>query len=121
MEIRCSFCNDGLVEIDEDGTQMACGRCDRGVARVAWANVYLVTRHYGGPEEGGWWFDVGELVGSIRVDVSWDAEIVKGILRKLYADEQDGSRFSAAGGTDLSICLEDRPGENWPRERPRYE
>ena len=25
-------------------------------------NVYRVNRDYGGPEEGGWWYDTGEFV-----------------------------------------------------------
>ena len=29
--------------------------------------VYMVDRAYGGHEEGGWWFDYGELVRTMRV------------------------------------------------------
>ena len=28
--------------------------------------VYLIDRAYGGPEEGGWWYDTGERVRIIR-------------------------------------------------------
>lgn len=28
-------------------------------------NVYLVTRHFGGREEGGWWYNVGEPLASV--------------------------------------------------------
>ena len=28
--------------------------------------VYLQDRSYGGPEEGGWWYDTGELVRTCR-------------------------------------------------------
>ncbi len=28
-------------------------------------NLYVVTRHYGGSEEGGWWYDTGEPLASI--------------------------------------------------------
>lgn len=30
-------------------------------------NVYLANRAYGGPEEGGWWYDVGEPLASRRL------------------------------------------------------
>jgi hypothetical protein len=30
-------------------------------------NVYLVSRVYGGPEEGGWWYDSGEPLASVPV------------------------------------------------------
>ncbi len=29
---------------------------------VVYFSVYEVTRHYGGPEEGGWWYDLTRLV-----------------------------------------------------------
>lgn len=30
-------------------------------------NVYAVTRHYGGPEEGGWWYNVGTPLASVPI------------------------------------------------------
>lgn len=35
--------------------------------RPVWVNVYRVDRCYGGPEEGGWWYDVYECVESVRL------------------------------------------------------
>jgi hypothetical protein len=32
-------------------------------------NAYAVTRHFGGPEEGGWWFNAGEALASVPVSV----------------------------------------------------
>jgi hypothetical protein len=29
--------------------------------------IYLEDRAYGGPEEGGWWYDCGELVRVVRI------------------------------------------------------
>ena len=34
---------------------------------VLYVNAYAVTRHYGGPEEGGWWYNAGEPLASIPV------------------------------------------------------
>lgn len=31
---------------------------------IEYVNVYEITRCYGGPEEGGWWYDEGEIVES---------------------------------------------------------
>lgn len=31
---------------------------------TAFLSVYSLTRHYGGPEEGGWWYDVWEHTGA---------------------------------------------------------
>ena len=33
-------------------------------ARAGFINMYRETQAYGGPEEGGWWYIVGEPVGS---------------------------------------------------------
>ena len=34
---------------------------------LLYLNVYAVTRHYGGPQEGGWWFDMGEPLASVPI------------------------------------------------------
>ena len=35
---------------------------------MLYLNAYAVTRHYGGPEEGGWWYNSGEPLASIPID-----------------------------------------------------
>lgn len=35
-------------------------------------NIYEVGRGYGGPEEGGWYFDYGSPIGSIPVELTDD-------------------------------------------------
>jgi hypothetical protein len=32
-------------------------------------NAYAVSRHYGGPEEGGWWFNAGQPLASVPLAV----------------------------------------------------
>src|SRR5262245_7305236 len=49
-----------------------------------WAVVYEVDRGYGGPEEGGWWYDCGELVVSVPCRSSEEAETVADQLRDRY-------------------------------------
>ncbi len=34
-----------------------------------WVAAFLTQRHYGGPEEGGWWFDRGDLVSDPSIYV----------------------------------------------------
>jgi len=34
-----------------------------------YVNAYLTDRRYGGPEEGGWWYDTGEPLASVPFDV----------------------------------------------------
>lgn len=35
-----------------------------------YVNIYDHGRAYGGPEEGGWWFDVGTPIGSIPIELT---------------------------------------------------
>lgn len=39
---------------------------------MLYVNVYEVGRAYGGPEEGGWWFDTGSPVAAIPVALTED-------------------------------------------------
>ena len=34
--------------------------------QLYWVAIYLVALEYGGPEEGGWWYEVGVLVTDAR-------------------------------------------------------
>lgn len=36
-------------------------------ATLQWVALYMVTRQYGGPEEGGWWYDAGTLVTDVEI------------------------------------------------------
>jgi hypothetical protein len=89
-------------------------------------NVYEVTRHYGGPEEGGWWYDTGEPVISVTVDGKNAGEveacelILMEDLQRAYPDT--GERYSMAPrATDYEVRIEEHAGEAWPDERPHYE
>jgi len=37
------------------------------ISSEEYINVYKTSRVYGGPEEGGWWYDAGHPVSSIRL------------------------------------------------------
>lgn len=53
---------------------------------MLWINIYAVERHYGGPEEGGWWYDSGTPVGSIPVELTHE-EIM--LLERSYWTGKD--------------------------------
>lgn len=92
---------------------------------MAWyVNAYAVTRHYGGPEEGGWWYDAGEVVASTYIGNDYGvAERVRDKMRKRLAPRFDNTRnrYSVLGGADLVVCVEDEPAVAYPAERPYYE
>jgi hypothetical protein len=94
-------------------------RMPDGSAAV-FVNVYDVGRVYGGPEEGGWWYDVGDPIESYICATYGDAEAVRD---RLAAGEyaRTGARSSVRGGPDFEIYIEVDPGESFPKHRPHYE
>jgi uncharacterized protein (DUF1684 family) len=84
-----------------------------------WINVYRINRRYGGPEEGGWWFDTGEPVASIPVKGQAEARQAAGYWRKRFP--KTDCRYSSIGGEDHDVMVQDHFAESFPRERPHYE
>ena len=92
-------------------------RCHWGIYYV---NAYEVARCYGGPEEGGWWYNSGEPVESVRFDSLRAAET--------YRDDTGSikfpltkKRYSVLDGEDYDLLIECYFAKPWPDERPRYE
>ena len=108
------------------------------MAVVKYANAYLTDRFYGGPEEGGWYYDVGEPIMSLpflaneepREDNKFPYDEVNrnAAFHKVY-------ELCEAAGMDVplkeylkdwscdgfAIYIEDKPGEFFPQQRPYYE
>lgn len=67
--IKCSECGEDVT------ADNYCQYCDvppddyikPGTDALMYVNTYEVTRHYGGPEEGGWWYNHDEPIASIPV------------------------------------------------------
>lgn len=87
---------------------------------MAWVNVYTVSRCYGGPEEGGWYYDAYQFIEGHPVPRSV-AETLKDELIKRYNDLKYGDISSVLGGQDYSVWVEDHEAQSETRERPRYE
>jgi hypothetical protein len=78
--------------------------------KYRWVTVYDVSREYGGPEEGGWWYDCWSVVEEQRVLVE-EAEAVKKSLEEEYRDDLD----------DLQVVIEQCYRERETRRKPHYE
>jgi hypothetical protein len=85
---------------------------------IKWVNVYVVTRHYGGPEEGGWWFDWNECVHSEWFISRKRARACIQKLRLEYIDEGDIS--SVLGGEEYWFSIERLKAESQDTELPHY-
>lgn len=91
---------------------------------LVYVTAYAVTRHYGGPEEGGWWYDWYEPIQTVPT-TSEDADRIADGLRAKHSDnDQNGpqGRFSVLGnGSDLVVLVEDSPADCTTTTRPHYE
>lgn len=89
--------------------------------QVNFATVYAITRHYGGPEEGGWWYNWYDPVDTIQVHTDEEYETACTLLMTTYSSEKYGSIYSVLGGQDIEVIREDWFGQHATKERPYYE
>jgi hypothetical protein len=87
-----------------------------------WASAYLVFKNYGGPEEGGWWYEAGELLETVECKDEADAENVKAELLERYKDQDSPYPLESVLNTGtLRVIIEDEKGKDFPEVKPHYE
>ena len=87
-------------------------------------NEYLASRAFGGPEEGGWWYDTGRFVACHGVYATVDeATAARDAKARWLADRRQGLH-----PPDSVLCtgwpvlrIEPHAGRDFPATRPRYE
>lgn len=106
---RCGFSHAGDCPPDEEDEEWI----------VA---VYEVSRNYGGPEEGGWWYDSGTLILTDHCESEDQAKEVREALRN-GEFQKTSKRYSVLGGDDYDVEIyhDKTPPKFFPAERPRYE
>jgi hypothetical protein len=88
-------------------------------------NVYLHDRAYGGPQEGGWWFDYYEPQEADCREFTTQEE-AEAFLDKAQteADDENANRRSDIGSVLSEGCfevvLEAWAAEHYPKRRPVY-
>jgi hypothetical protein len=117
----CTVCDYESVYENE-----VCNHCDSSGYepipddQIVFVNVYSVTRHYGGPEEGGWYFDWLECIETYPC-----RNEVAGTMLKMLTDKNEHKKFgdisSVLGGQDIYVEIEETPKESETTERPYYE
>lgn len=109
----------------EHYASVGCAQCysgeqdDSASLVPVWVNMYMVTREYGGPEEGGWWYDLYTPVEAVRTYSPSEASAVE---RRMRAEYEPGTvdRYSAAGGWDYLLRFEYKRAATYPPTRPVY-
>ena len=87
---------------------------------MIFVSAYVITREYGGPEEGGWWWNRWALIQTIPCERK-DAPAIRSHLMDKYGDMKEGDIYSVLGGQEIETAVEEEAGENETKERPHYE
>ena len=96
---------------------------------IYYVAVYEIGCAYGGPEEGGWWYDTGELSERVRVrgyrtrdQASAVCRRINGWLDRMRADWVRSPRSVVyAGGHFEARVYKGLPPKFFPQSRPFYE
>jgi len=128
---QCHCCDEWGIVTCDFGTHGDRPLCEKHLMAAVedrlqtFLNLYGVSRSYGGPEEGGWYFNTGEPLLSVPICDNLTDEAVEEMrhnLRELGV--QLISRLNC-GWEDryeqYGVSVEFRPGRYWPLETPHYE
>ena len=126
----CSVCDGVYLAHELDYTDWnevgCCPRCagvdhslSPGTRPAEWwsVGVYQRGREYGGPEEGGWWYDSGPLVEHRRVRVYENFAEAQARVQELYAEIRAEGWLSELAVKGFTERL---PVQHTPERRPRY-
>jgi len=92
---------------------------------------YEVAQQYGGPEEGGWWYNAGDPVEDWKLVMVEDEEVAFEVCRALNAaeyvrrDEKEEYEYTSVlsyMSQHFEYDVSDSPvAESFPKVRPHYE
>lgn len=123
---QCVYCSALLVtfeELSDSAEEPEDDEPETGSVQYAegfvFVNVYEVDRLYGGPEEGGWWYDAGQLITSRQV--TEESALDMKLSLQIKYPETGGSSSVFYSGGDYRVWIEDHPGADYPESRPMYE
>lgn len=92
-----------------------------------YVNVYLTNQQYGGPEEGGWWYDIGEAEESFKFTSEEESHIKRDELEAELKNPD--AQFSNVGRLPTSsvncdgwyeIRIQRHPARSYPDHTPHY-
>ena len=86
---------------------------------------YEIDREYGGPEEGGWWYDSGTFVRAIALHFDEATAVAaqqraNRLLERLQRHRREVYSVLYSGGRYRAYTFTGLPPERFPERRPRY-
>ena len=133
-EWKCEFCNAANSCFDAD-CQFCEGEPKEQEPPFYTVAIYLEDRAYGGPEEGGWWYDCGERIDDPEItgcvpaifrasEEAMAIDCCRATNDRLNATANDGRREISSvlsTGRYVARVCEGYPEPFFPTERPHYE
>jgi hypothetical protein len=100
--------------------------CREGGVTTMYVAAYRTSQCFGGPEEGGWYYEHGEPVAAVPITVTyrWIDRGERRLYPEVSIDEYERVRKlleETLGYVDLRVCLENMWPTEYPRFRPHYE
>lgn len=86
-----------------------------------YVNAYLVTREFGGHEEGGWYYDNWKRLDYAEFSDELKAEKCLLDMKEKHKDKNFGDISSVMGGQKVLVYIEDKQYKNETTEKPVYE
>ncbi|VWX51051.1 hypothetical protein [Novosphingobium sp. 9U] len=88
--------------------------------------IYEIDRAFGGHEEGGWWYDCGQLTRTLATARSLEqahriATRANRLLARLQRDKRPVSSVAYDGGRHQAMVFDRIAPAHFPAEQPRYE
>jgi hypothetical protein len=91
--------------------------------------VYDCAQQFGGPEEGGWWYDSGDLVRVVGVYHSHDkamdhcCKLNQRLRSRVFGPNKGKHEYTSvvSEGEVSAMVWENRAPEHFPNRRPHYE
>ena len=118
---KCELRAEAKGWYDDPYSSLCCTDCDVEVKyhserESGWwsVGVYDVGQAYGGPEEGGWWYDTGIRVDPWKVRAFEDEIEARAYMRKLQAEYEGCKSIRIIGFT------EKLPVRGFPDRKPVY-
>ena len=123
-------CNVPYIDVEHDE---GCRRCGFPVNFQPhyWVTKYEVEQQYGGPEEGGWWYDSGVPVEDWEPMPFYSEEAAYAKCRELneqeYERQEKEERYDYTSvlsyrSTHYSYNVDETPDpQPYPKTRPHYE
>lgn len=102
----------GIADFDRIEIRWSDPDVSEADGRTGWVNAYAVTRHYGGPQEGGWWWNRLECIASAPYRGKAESEMLRHLMVSNLGGQAEGDIYSVLGGVSIDVYVEDARAES---------